>query len=136
MKKSDLKTGMVVELRNEDKYLVVNDSILNLDGWDKMSNYEDDLTSRAFDSLDILKVYETSGGSFKNMFLNSNLTLIWEREENTPVDKLSELFRNNCIENKNGNCNKFNTCSDCKATFVIEHIEEILELIDTTYIKL
>ena len=38
MKKSDLKTGMVVELRNEDKYLVVNDSILNLDGWDKMSN--------------------------------------------------------------------------------------------------
>ena len=136
MKKSDLKTGMVVELRNEDKYLVMNDSILNLDGWDKMSNYENDLTSRAFDSLDILKVYETSGGSFKNMFLNSNLTLIWEREENTPVDKLSELFRNNCIENKNNNCNKFNTCSDCKATFVIEHIEEILDLIDTTYIKL
>ena len=136
MKKSDLKTGMVVELRNENKYLVMNDSILNLDGWDKMSNYEDDLTSRAFDSLDILKVYETSGGSFKNMFLNSNLTLIWEREENTPVDKLSELFRNNCIENKNDNCNKFNTCSDCKATFVIEHIEEILDLIDTTHIKL
>ena len=129
MKKSDLKTGMVVELRNEDKYLVMNDNILNLDGWDKMSNYENDLTSRAFDSLDILKVYETSGGSFKNMFLNSNLTLIWEREENTPVDKLSELFRNNCIENKNDNCNKFNTCSDCKATFVIEHIEEILDLI-------
>lgn len=129
MKKSDLKTGMVVELRNEDKYLVMNDSILNLDGWDKMSNYEDDLTSRAFDSLDILKVYETSGGSFKNMFLNSNLTLIWKREENTTIDKLSELFRNNCIENKNGNCNKFNTCSDCKATFVIEHIEEILDLI-------
>lgn len=129
MKKSDLKTGMVVELRNEDKYLVMNDSILNLDGWDKMSNYENDLTSRAFDSLDILKVYETSGGSFKNMFLNSNLTLIWKREENTTIDKLSELFRNNCIENKNGNCNKFNTCSDCKATFVIEHIEEILDLI-------
>lgn len=136
MKKSDLKTGMVVELRNEDKYLVVNDGILNLDGWDKMSNYEDDLKSRAFESLDILKVYETSGGSFKNMFLNSNLTLIWEREENTAIDKLSELFRNNCIENKNGNCNKFNTCSDCKATFVIEHIEEILDLIDGTYIKL
>lgn len=129
MKKSDLKTGMVVELRNKNKYLVMNDSILNLDGWDKMSNYENDLTSRAFDSLDILKVYETSGGSFKNMFLNSNLTLIWEREENTAIDKLSELFRNNCIENKNGNCNKFNTCSDCKATFVIEHIEEILDLI-------
>ena len=63
MKKSDLKTGMVVELRNKKKYLVINDSMSNLDGWDKMSNYEDDLTSRAFDSLDILKVYETSGGS-------------------------------------------------------------------------
>ena len=136
MKKSDLKTGMVVELRNKKKYLVINDSMSNLDGWDKMSNYEDDLTSRAFDSLDILKVYETSGGSFKSMFLNSNLTLIWEREENTAIDKLSELFRNNCIENKNDNCNKFNTCSDCKATFVIEHIEEILDLIGATYIKL
>ena len=134
MKKSDLKTGMVVELRNKKKYLVINDSMSNLDGWDKMSNYEDDLTSRAFDSLDILKVYETSGGSFKSMFLNSNLTLIWEREENTAIDKLSELFRNNCIENKNDNCNKFNTCSDCKATFVIEHIEEILDLIGATYI--
>ena len=137
MKKSDLKTGMVVELRNEDKYLVVNDSILNLDGWDKMSNYENDLTSRAFDSLDILKVYETSGGSFKNMFLNSNLTLIWEREENTAIDKLIKLFGDDCrCKNKTNECDEFDSCSECKATFVIEHIEEILDLIDTTYIKL
>ena len=113
MKKSDLKTGMVVELRNEDKYLVMNDSILNLDGWDKMSNYENDLTSRAFDSLDILKVYETSGGSFKNMFLISNLTLIWEREENTPVDKLIKLFGDDCrCKNKTNECDEFDSCSN------------------------
>ena len=130
MKKSDLKTGMVVELRSKKKYLVINDNMSNLDGWDRISNYEDDLTSKTFNKLDIIKVYETTGKTFRSMFYDENLKIIWEREENTAIDKLSELFRNNCIENKNGNCNKFNTCSDCKATFVIEHIEEILELID------
>lgn len=136
MKKSDLKDGMVVELRDEGKYVVIGDVLSAMETWDTLNHYDDDLKNHFAPEVDIMKVYTTSGWSFESMFLNSNLTLIWEREESTAVDKLSELFRNNCIENKNGNCNKFNTCSDCKATFVIEHIEEILDLIDGTYIKL
>lgn len=136
MKKSDLKDGMVVELRDERKYVVIGDTFSAIETWDTLNHYDDDLKHHLYTELDIMKVYKTTGKTFTSMFLDVHLDLLWEREENTAIDKLSELFRNNCIENKNGNCNKFNTCSDCKATFVIEHIEEILDLIDVTYIKL
>lgn len=136
MKKSDLKDGMVVELRDERKYVVIGDKFSAIETWDTLNHYDDDLKHHLYTELDIMKVYETTGKTFTSMFLDVNLEIIWEREETTAINKLSELFRNNCIENKNDNCNKFDTCSDCKATFVIEHIEEILDLIDTTYIKL
>lgn len=130
MKKSDLKDGMVVKLRDGDKFLVINNRLLNKEKWGYVGNYNDDLTDRCIRELDIMNVYNTNGLCLDDIFCDEVLELVWERKEDTPVDKLSELFRNNCIENKNGNCNKFNTCSDCKATFVIEHIEEILNLID------
>ena len=82
-------------------------------------------------------VYNNHGLTLDDMFYDENLEIIWEREENTPVDKLIKLFGDDCrCKNKTNECEEFDSCSECKATFVIEHIEEILDLIDTTYIKL
>ena len=137
MKKSDLKDGMVVELRDERKYVVIGDKFSAIETWDTLNHYDDDLKHHLYTELDIMKVYETTGKTFTSMFLDVNLEIIWERKEDTSIYKLAKLFNNNCIDNnKTNKCNEFDTCSECKASFVIKHIEEILDLIDTTYTKL
>ena len=42
MKKSDLKDGMVVKLRDNSKFLVMNNKLLNKETWGIVSNYNDD----------------------------------------------------------------------------------------------
>ena len=137
MKKSDLKDGMVVKLRDDRKFLVMNNKISNMNRWCSINDYNDDLTNKHYEQLDIMIVYNNHGLTLDDMFYDENLEIIWEREENTAIDKLSELFRNDCrYKNKTNECNNFNTCSKCRATVVIEHIKEILDLIDATHIKL
>ena len=85
MKKSDLKNGMVVELRNGKRFLIVDDlgigkdSCINLDG---LFGYDENLYDYSGDStFDITKIYISSGRTFKNLFDKDRLNLIWEREE-------------------------------------------------------
>ena len=85
MTKSDLKNGMVVELRNGKRFLIVNDlgigkdSCIKLDG---LVGYDENLYDIIGDStFDITKIYKTVGKTFKTLFDNESLTLIWEREE-------------------------------------------------------
>ena len=85
IRKSDLKNGMVVELRNEKRFLIVNnfgignDSCIYLDG---SFGYDENLYDVIGDStFDITKIYETVGHTFKTLFDNKSLSLIWEREE-------------------------------------------------------
>lgn len=137
MKKSDLKDGMVVKLRDGEKFLVMNNRLLNKEKWGCISNYNDDLTDKCIRELDIMNVYNTNGLCLDDIFCDEVLEPVWEREKETSIDKLIKLFNNDCrYKNKTNECGDFETCSKCKATFLIEHIEEILDLIDTTYIKL
>ena len=85
MTKSDLKNGMVVELRNGKRFLIVNDigigkdSCINLDGF---FGYDENLNDVSeFSEFDITKIYKTVGNTFKTLFDNGRLSLIWEREE-------------------------------------------------------
>ena len=85
MRKSDLKNGMVVELRNGKRFLIVNalgigkDSCIKLNG---LVGYDENLYDINGDSIyDITKIYISSGRTFKNLFDNESLNLIWEREE-------------------------------------------------------
>ena len=85
MTKSDLKNGMVVELRNGKRFLIVNnfgigkDSCIYLDG---SFGYDENLYDVIGDStFDITKIYKTVGHTFKTLFDNESLSLIWEREE-------------------------------------------------------
>ena len=80
MKKSDLKHGNVVELRNGNKYLFDDDDFINLigDGYLPLDNYHEDFTDIDGEvEFDIMKVY-------KDYTLTE---LLWERKE-TP--KLTE----------------------------------------------
>ena len=85
MTKSDLKNGMVVELRNGKRFLIVNDfgigkdSCIYLDGF---FGYDENLYNVIGDStFDITKIYKTVGHTFKTLFDNESLSLIWGREE-------------------------------------------------------
>lgn len=125
MTKSDLKNGMVVELRNGERFLIVNDlgigedSCINLNSlWGYDENLYDILGHSTFD---IIKIYKTEGRTFKNLFIDERLSLIWEREEKQELSnedkqiikkglkKIQEMCKNHkycvgCIFDDNDQC--------------------------------
>ena len=109
MKKSDLENGMIVEMRDGEKYIVIkdftkkserygndNDILLNIEfgKYDILDNYEEDLTNIYFKTSDIIKVWCLDGcGSEKD-----HLKLLWERdlaleEFKDSLNKLNEVVK-------------------------------------------
>lgn len=105
MKKSDLKTGMIVETREGELHIVVNDRILGKNHWNKLSNYNENLKSNRFNVLDIIKVYNINKKIIKLDDIFKNPELIWERKEWIEVDffrAMEELKKGNiAISNYN-----------------------------------
>lgn len=94
MKKNELKNDMIVELRNGDKRLVVDDNLFGNNGFDHLSNYKDDLKNKEFSVLDIIKVYKYKfARSFYSILDYDNLNLIWERKEIKLTDKEIEILK-------------------------------------------
>lgn len=82
MKKSDLKSGMVVKIQDESLYLVVGDKLIGVDGHLNLSSYLDNLEHTLFRAFNIIKVYNYKlGRSFSRLLDDDNLELIWERKE-------------------------------------------------------
>ena len=86
----DLKSGMIVETRSEEKYLVIKDcefyggdkgiAFVNATGFNKSNSYNKDLTCKKMKSYDIMKVYYddcVNGGTYSM----KNQPLIWQRKE-------------------------------------------------------
>jgi hypothetical protein len=92
--KSDLKDGMVVEIRDdrdgkfEKRLVVFGDTIVGLNGYSKLSDYTNDLISSIRNSfLDIVKVYKFKGFRLNGINKTTDLELIWERKEE-PKEKV------------------------------------------------
>ena len=92
MKKSDLKTGMVIEYRNGQRFLIIiEDSKINkfqmfedhIDIIGDLGNWGEDLINKGSigESLDVVKVYDY------------NYVLLWEREESNEytIEQLEKL---------------------------------------------
>lgn len=90
MKKSDLKNRMVVETRNGNRYLVVDDYLLAINGkgFLFLSSYTDDLTNK--DKLTTDPIEEKINREFDIMKIYDRTTqwnylkgidLLWERKE-------------------------------------------------------
>ena len=117
MKKSDLKNGMVVELRNGKRFLIVNDlgigkdSCINLDGF---FGYDENLYDVIGDSIfDITKIYKTEGTTFKTLFDKERLSLIWEREEKSKLSEEDKQIIKNGIKKMQEECKKHKYCVGC-----------------------
>jgi len=82
MTKSELKNGMIVELENNQRYMVLNEHLINMDVYIfPLEWYSEDLIYR-MEKKSIVKVYYLkTPSSLKNVFLvDSRLELIWERK--------------------------------------------------------
>ena len=82
--KADLKDGMVVEYKNGDRRLVVDDMLIGQDGWLGLREFNYDLKCSGAnrESIDIVKVCKTKRPrSFGSLLDDDNLELIWQRTE-------------------------------------------------------
>ncbi|MCP5005460.1 MAG: hypothetical protein GY941_16210 [Planctomycetes bacterium] len=94
MKKSDLKSGMLVELRNKKVLMVLNLMLIRADGdYYPLSYYNDDLTfykKEAEGYLDIINVSNIQNGAAsttKNWTFESITNdLLWQREEKEMIE--------------------------------------------------
>lgn len=117
MTKSDLKNGMVVELRNGERFLIVNDlgigedSCINLNSlWGYDENLYDILGHSTFD---IIKIYKTEGRTFKNLFIDERLSLIWEREEKSKLSKEDKQIIKKGLKKIQEECKRHKFCYGC-----------------------
>ena len=117
MTKSDLKNGMVVELRNGKRFLIVNDlgigkdSCINLDGF---MGYDENLNDiMRYSEYDIIKIYKTEGNTFKTLFDNERLTLIWEREEKSKLSEEDKQIIKKGIKKIQEECKNHKFCVGC-----------------------
>ena len=118
MTKSDLKNGMVVELRNGKRFLIVNDlgigedSCINLDGF---MGYNENLNDvSGFSEYDITKIYKTAGNTFKNLFDNERLILIWERKKQPKLSEKDKKVIKKGLKKMQEECKRHTYyCGDC-----------------------
>lgn len=98
--KADLEDGMVVEQRDGNMYLVLAGMAVRKGGCNNIGGYDDDLKWEGYTGGDIVKVYRItpeSLGCIEDVFIKSNLELIWERTESKKMtveemkQKLEEL---------------------------------------------
>jgi hypothetical protein len=105
--KSDLKTGMWVELRNGEKSLVFlntkhGDIFSSNDTWGSLGGYSEDLTLKdeEIDDIqyDIVKVYQpTCNRDYYNF--DSHSKVVWERKEEKPKNKIDKEVITNITYN-------------------------------------
>lgn len=78
-KKSDLTNRMVVECRNGNKYIVIDDMLLSTNDYSWLLSYNGNLTMKqGLSEYDIMKVYNRANSLDFNKYM---LTLLWERQE-------------------------------------------------------
>ena len=98
--KADLEDGMVVEQRDGNMYLVLAGMAVRKGRCNNIGCYDDDLKWEGYTGGDIVEVYRItpeSLGCIEDVFIKSNLELIWERTESKKMTveemrkKLEEL---------------------------------------------
>jgi hypothetical protein len=92
--KSDLKTGMFVKQREGMHMLVLEDRAVGNTGFTLLSDVRHNLLASVYKHLDIVAVYKASGDGVMTDYMEGNeLTLIWERTEQTPAQKEMEVLQ-------------------------------------------
>ena len=114
MTKSDLKNGMVVELASGSRALVINGLLLFEDGYQGLSGYKDDLTTKIFNNeFQINKVFKSKLYNLCDV-LTDDLSLIWEREEKSKLSKEDKKIIKKGLKKVQELCKKHPYCDGCE----------------------
>lgn len=82
----NLKEGMVIKTRNGQKFYIRNHWRYGLIAssektWIECNDYDNELNLKnKVKEFDIMEIYDTNAVNIENLFEDSNLKLIWERE--------------------------------------------------------
>jgi hypothetical protein len=91
--KSDLKTGMFVKQRDGMFMLVLEKAAVGSTCFTNLADVKENLLS-GYAHLDIVAVYEAGYGGVVNDYMRGeDLTLIWERTEQTEAQKEMEVLQ-------------------------------------------
>lgn len=108
---SDIKDGMVVEVRSGFMYVEIGERLVRETGWNALAYYLSNMLEKDkdCDELDIVAVYEMNIENvylLGDMFKSENLIPVWKREEKKTVKmtveemkkKLSEIMNVEIVE--------------------------------------
>ena len=113
MTKSDLKNGMVVELASGSRALVINGLLLFEDGYQGLSGYKDDLTTKIFNNeFQINKVFKSKLHNLCTV-LTDDLSLIWKREEKEGLSEKDKKVIKKGIKKIQEECKNHKFCVGC-----------------------
>ena len=113
MTKSDLKNGMVVELASGSRALVINGLLLFEDGYQGLSAYKDDLTTKIFNNeFQINKVFKSKLYNLCDV-LTDGLSLIWEREEKSKLSNEDKQIIKKGLKKIQEECKRHKFCYGC-----------------------
>ena len=103
MKKEELRSGMLVQLRNDSVFIIIGDALVNVDGYLKLSDYTEDLSmyksnmsTTENNKWDIMKVSNVLSGSnlrfkcYNKHTLNANL--LWTRPGVETIEILGKKY--------------------------------------------
>ncbi|MBS4894014.1 MAG: hypothetical protein KHZ90_09625 [Veillonella parvula] len=99
MKKSDLKSGMVIEWKEGNKFLIVDQLAFGRSGTHSLNTYTEDLKDNLGNiSYDIVKVYiiNNENISLNSIFDENYLNLIWQREREIDWSKVPTWTKVRC----------------------------------------
>ena len=113
MTKSDLKNGMVVELASGSRALVINGLLLFEDGYQGLSGYKDDLTTKIFNNeFQINKVFKSKLHNLCTV-LTDDLSLIWKREEKEGLSEKDKKVIKKGLKKIQEQCKSHKFCVGC-----------------------
>lgn len=112
MTKSDLQDGMVVELADKSRALVINGLLLFKDGYQGLSAYKHDLTTKIFNNeFQINKVFKSKLYNLCDV-LTDDLSLIWEREEAKLSNEDKQIIKKG-LKKIQEECKRHKFCYGC-----------------------
>ena len=117
MKKSDLKNGMVVETRNKEKGIILNEKIILKDGFVNIYDlYENLECNFAFsrDGYSIDQIYKHTPNCFDDLpNFEKNMELLWERKKQPKLSEKDKKVIKKGLKKIQEECKRHKFCYGC-----------------------
>lgn len=148
MKKKDLKDGMIVKLKNDTRYMLLNGILMNYKYFIKLNQLDNDLKFPGNSEWDAISIYKANIDNLNDVLKEDYLELIWERKEDDMKEKniccicgeviehctisqygkefcsgkCADLYKKALIEKK-----EVEPCKDCDKEYTIQEVFEFEE---------